>query len=543
MIPFASQRALGQDLATHLLNEHDNDYMEVAELKGAVADDLHGAFAEWEAQAHALTKCENYIYSLSINPDPRQGELTRDQYFDYIDRAEDKLGLTGQPRAVVFHIKHGREHAHVVWSRIDCANEKAVQMSFDHDKLMMVTRLFAKEHGLQLPEGYDKDGKGAQTSLYEMHQQRTTGLSKEQHQEQVTEAWRASDSAKAFVRALSDRGYILATGNRPYVLVDLYGGMHALPRMIADKSVRTKDIRTFLEGAYPPESLPHVDDARAMAGQHLRAIEEHGRAEQRSDQARALEAMQERRRETLDADRAALKEKHQKEQQALAAQQHGQRRALRTDYLAETRRIKQLRQQNRPTGLAAFLGKVTGVNLLREKWQRHQDHKRLEHYLERETALEARQQEELRILARQQDMRALDMARKVRVLDQLEKRERRSFEETMRKEIRVAQRGGRDQMPSLGLKLTPRGRPAVPHKAMKRFTSKAARAQFAEQAKGEQKLSVDLTRDFAKASGGGEGGDRGDSAAETLAPGSEEKIRRYRRGRGKGRKSDIDRGR
>ena len=62
MIPFASQRGLGQDLATHLLNEHDNEKMEVAHIRGAIAKDLHGAFAEWEAQAHALTRCQNYLY-------------------------------------------------------------------------------------------------------------------------------------------------------------------------------------------------------------------------------------------------------------------------------------------------------------------------------------------------------------------------------------------------------------------------------------------------------------------------------------------------
>ena len=86
MIPFGSQRALGQDLATHLLNAQDNERLEVAQVRGAVARDLHGAFAEWEAQAHTLTRCTNYLYSLSINPDQRQGRLTREQYLDYIDR-------------------------------------------------------------------------------------------------------------------------------------------------------------------------------------------------------------------------------------------------------------------------------------------------------------------------------------------------------------------------------------------------------------------------------------------------------------------------
>ena len=141
MIPFASSRGHGQDLATHLQKEFDNEYIEVAEISGAIADDLHGAFAEWEAQASALTRCENYLYSLSINPDQKtNGPLTRAQYDDYIARVEQSLGLAGQPRAVVFHIKNEREHCHVVWSRIDVVQEKAVHLAYDRDKLMMVTR-------------------------------------------------------------------------------------------------------------------------------------------------------------------------------------------------------------------------------------------------------------------------------------------------------------------------------------------------------------------------------------------------------------------
>jgi hypothetical protein len=98
MIPKASQRGLGQDLATHLLNALDNEYVEVAEVSGAVATDLHGAFAEWEAIAKGLTKCREYLSSLSVNPEPGQ-TLSREQYLDYAERVEKKLGLEGQPRA------------------------------------------------------------------------------------------------------------------------------------------------------------------------------------------------------------------------------------------------------------------------------------------------------------------------------------------------------------------------------------------------------------------------------------------------------------
>ena len=199
MIPFASQRGSGQDLATHLLNAYDNELAEVVDLRGAIAGDLHGAFKEWQVQADTLTRCEKYLYSLSINPDPAQGPLTRDQYLDYIRRTEDVLGLGDQPRAVVFHIKDGHEHCHVVWSRNDAGDEKAVHLAFDRDKLMRVTRGFARDHGLTLPAGYEKSRKVGQISLYEQAQLRQTGLSKEDHKRQVTEAWQQSDDARSFL--------------------------------------------------------------------------------------------------------------------------------------------------------------------------------------------------------------------------------------------------------------------------------------------------------------------------------------------------------
>jgi len=90
MIPKGSQRAGGQQLATHLSNEFDNYRVVVAQVRGAVAQDLHGAFAEWSATAQG-TRCRKYLYSLSVNPDPEQGPLTREQYLDFIDRAEEKL--------------------------------------------------------------------------------------------------------------------------------------------------------------------------------------------------------------------------------------------------------------------------------------------------------------------------------------------------------------------------------------------------------------------------------------------------------------------
>ena len=87
----------------------------------------------------------------------------------------------------------------------------------------------------------------------------------EQHKAQVTAAWNRRDTPRAFVRSLEDMGYILATGNRDYVLVDRYGNMNSLPKLIDDKKVRIKQVREFLGKDFPKDSLPTVDEARALA--------------------------------------------------------------------------------------------------------------------------------------------------------------------------------------------------------------------------------------------------------------------------------------
>jgi hypothetical protein len=158
MILKGNQRGSGQRLASQLLNADNNRCIEVLALRGSIAQDLHGAFEEWFACSKS-TQCRRYIYSLSINPDPRQSGLTRAQYFELIERAEKELGLSGQPRAVVFHVPNdGREHYHVVWSRIDMDIMKAVHIGHDKLKLRKVAQEFARDHGLTLPSGMRKHG-------------------------------------------------------------------------------------------------------------------------------------------------------------------------------------------------------------------------------------------------------------------------------------------------------------------------------------------------------------------------------------------------
>ncbi len=67
MILKGNQRGGGQQLAAHLQNSFDNERVEIADVRGSVAQDLSGAFAEWAAEARG-TQCKKFLYSLSLNP-------------------------------------------------------------------------------------------------------------------------------------------------------------------------------------------------------------------------------------------------------------------------------------------------------------------------------------------------------------------------------------------------------------------------------------------------------------------------------------------
>lgn len=487
MIPFASQRGGGQDLATHLQNSYDNELTEVAELRGAIASDLHGAFREWEAQAETLTRCSKYLYSLSINPDPAQGELTREQYRDYIRRAEDALGLTGQPRAVVFHIKHGREHCHVVWSRIDAERGKAVHIAFDRETLMQVTREFAKKHFLELPHGYEKSRQKGQDSLYERVQKSQTGLSKEDHIERVSEAWRHSDNARSFVQALAERGYILATGKRPYVVVDFYGGMHSLAKLIGDTTVRTKELRAFFARDFPEDSLPSIEEAEELAAKYRLQIEKRVSEGRNAERHAELNHAQNLRRQSLTQQRTELIKEHVLERDRQIARHRLERHEERRAHIEAMRTVRVKRQEFWRTGLARFLGAITGVNAIRRAVHRYQDGKLLEIQHAQRSRLAEKQREERQSLSTQQSRQKLAADRKLRSLEKIEKREANALARDLLKMERIRQRGPEDEMPSLEKTLS---RPAKKEIDMQ--------SSF-QQARDWEAPQPELKRDFDKA--------------------------------------------
>jgi MobA/VirD2-like, nuclease domain len=435
MIPKGNQRAGGQQLATHLLNAYDNDSVEIAEVRGAIAQDLHGAFAEWYAEAKA-TKCRKYLYSLSVNPDHSQGPYTREHYYDFIRRTEERLGLSGQPRALVFHVKHGREHCHVVWSRIDTEKGKAVQISHDHQKLRNVAQQYAKDHNLTLPPGMSKDrGKAryafraAAENLGEKQQEERSGISKKERREQITKAWQGSSDARSFVRELEASGYLLARGDqRAYVVVDIYGEIHSLSRQLS--GVKAKELKSRL-ASFDIDRMRSAADAQSYARQKRQALllekEKQQSAAQKTtlaERAAQAKAQAQKRRDDLAKAHAARHATLEGKKSALARKHEGERKALAELHAAKSADIARDRAARQPKGVLAFLARVTGFNALTAWREQRQDRGRDAEFKTQKKALARRHAREME-----------DFKHRERGLISLDKRERRSLETTLRREV------------------------------------------------------------------------------------------------------------
>jgi len=258
MIIKASQRGGAGALATHLLNAEDNEHIDVHAINGFVADDVHGAFQEIEAISRA-TSCKQFLFSVSFSP-PKDAVVSDAEFETAIEDAVSRTGLSGQPHVVIFHEKHGRRHAHLVVSRIDTDQMKAINLSFFKDRLMELSRELYVRHGWEMPKGH-QDRVLSDPLNYTLEEYQVAARAKRDPQKiKVTlrTAWDQSDGRAGFIAALRDSGFELARGDRRgFVAVDSEGKIYSLSRWLG---VKTKILRARLGD---PEALPPVDAALA----------------------------------------------------------------------------------------------------------------------------------------------------------------------------------------------------------------------------------------------------------------------------------------
>ncbi len=258
-------------IAAHV-QSGENERVELKELRGVMTDNLRDALRQMETAAKC-TAARKPLYHASINP--RAGEnLTDEQWARAIDRLEAGLGLAGQPRAVVAHVKDGREHRHVIWSRIDLERGRVISDSHNFRKHEEAARDLEREFGFAPVPGAHVERQGrkrpARTPSHaEMQQGKRTGIDPREARATITALWNSTTTGKEFAEAVSKAGWTLARGDRrDFVLIDPKGGVHSLARRI--EGATAKDIRARMADI-EPASLPDVTAARATIRAHQRS--------------------------------------------------------------------------------------------------------------------------------------------------------------------------------------------------------------------------------------------------------------------------------
>lgn len=271
MILKGSQRGSGQNLAAHLMKTEDNEHLELHQMRGFASDNLKDAFKEIEAISRG-TKCQQYLFSLSLSP-PEGASVPVAEFDSAIDRVEERLGLQGQPRAIVFHEKESRRHAHCVWSRIDAETMTARHLSLYKTRLMSLSRDLYLENGWKMPRGLEAPGERSSQNftLAEWQQAKRQGMDPRWIKQALQDYWSRSDSLPSLERALGERGFFLARGDkRGFVVLDHNGEVYSLPRML---DVKTKDVRARLGDG---DGLSSVADKQKMIGERMTpAIRQH----------------------------------------------------------------------------------------------------------------------------------------------------------------------------------------------------------------------------------------------------------------------------
>lgn len=321
MILSASQRGGARQLAAHLLS-NENDHVIVHEVKGFGSSDLTEAFVETLAISKA-TKCRQFLFSLSLSPPP-EANVSTETFEKAVIQIEDNLDLTGQPRAIVFHEKKGRRHAHVVWSRIDADTMTAKQMSFYKMKLREVSKSLYREHGWTMPVGLADSQKRdpRNFTLQDWLQAKRAEQDPRDIKEALQDAWQISDGRAAFENALNERGYKLARGDRRgYVAVDFEGNVFSIPRWIG---LKTKEVRARLG---PSADLPPITDQMTAFENEIAPVIESHLQEAKDIRDQDLSELEAKRAMLVKAqkkDRAALDER----QAQRAKEEHAKRLSL-----------------------------------------------------------------------------------------------------------------------------------------------------------------------------------------------------------------------
>ena len=241
-----------------------NEQVRVLEVLGVPTDDVTEALIEMDEIADAARASRKNLYHAQINPEGHY-DMTDEQWVRAVDVLAEELGLAGQPRVIVLHVKNGRAHAHVAFQRTDPETLNLISDSWNYIAHERASRRLEMEFGHKLVQGVHIGAQKIRRDqadtypLFEDQRAVTSRLTRAERKDQITTLYRQSDSAKAFISALQPQ-YTLAQGDkRGFVLVARDDKVYGLSRYI--DGATPKQIAAFLH-PIAPDDLPTVEQAR-----------------------------------------------------------------------------------------------------------------------------------------------------------------------------------------------------------------------------------------------------------------------------------------
>ena len=228
-------------------------------------------FRDWQVLTEGTKQGRDGLYHAEISPEAHYAAtMTPEQWKRAADILGEELGLQGQPRAVVLHGgTDGRKHLHVVWARTDIEEMKLVSDSYNyvaHEKAShrmelefgqeFVPGKHAKRDREQQPEFPRQDYDYAEAQMAER-----SPLTVGERKEQIRALQAAAANGQEFKKGLEKAGYVLAQGERGYVVVDEVGVYSALTKNLQGV-MKKAEVEAFMADV-PLNQLPTVDDARA----------------------------------------------------------------------------------------------------------------------------------------------------------------------------------------------------------------------------------------------------------------------------------------
>ena len=254
-----NNRGHARKMAAHLFKD-ENEIITVREsLLGTSRTAIERELVAMQHYAK-LTKGKEAVFSVAISPREHES-LSEEQLDRAIEMIEERFKLEGQQKIVIDHVKDGRAHSHVLWSKVDIDNQKLIATNNYKVILKDMAREMEREFEHELTRSRYTDKTLEVTDQDRMRDGRRSPEKLEQRssverKRLLGDLWQDAQSPDHFIAMAKDEGYAIARGDKAkFVVIDRDGEISSLARDLP-KTVKTKDLESRFQGLEKP--LPNT---------------------------------------------------------------------------------------------------------------------------------------------------------------------------------------------------------------------------------------------------------------------------------------------